>query len=246
MSSTPPITVRPILYTEHVDAYLHIFTTLGMSTLMRSPGWTLVAGGAGRVAMHSTMNGRIEEGTVHLGFEVTDLTAYAEAIAPALAHIDGLTAERVDANQGPAIKVTTREGVSFFIDSRPPGNGAEECNIVVEPLWITTQVAQATEDFEALGLTKVMSETSGHVDYLHATDGQLLTHGADWDWSGTLLALDCRGDIQAAHTALLAEGIKHDVIDETHGTTLKVPMPGTDETFWISKLDEEPVGVVRF
>jgi hypothetical protein len=87
MNSLPPITVRPILYTEHVDAYLHIFTALGMSTLMRTPGWTLVAGKAGRVAMHSTMSGRIEEGTVHLGFEVADLTAYAEAIAPTLAQM---------------------------------------------------------------------------------------------------------------------------------------------------------------
>jgi hypothetical protein len=144
------------------------------------------------------------------------------------------------------VKVTTREGVSFFVDSRPDGAAPTGCEMVIEPLWITEQVARATEDFEALGLAKVMSEISGHVDYLHAEDGQLLTHAADWGWSGTLLALDCQGDLDAAHTALLAAGIEHDVIDETHGTTLKVPMPGTDETFWVSKLDEDPVKVVRY
>jgi hypothetical protein len=244
-SAAPRLTVRPILYTDHVDDYLTIFTALGMTTLLQSPGWTLVAGRAGRVAMHATMDGRVDEGTVHLGFETEDLTAYLDSITESIKPFKGLSAEVVKANQGPAVKVTTREGTSYFVDSRSPGAGPSDCPVVVEPLWITKEVAQATDDFEALGLRKVMTNLDGRVAYLHAHDGQMLTHIADWGWTGTLMALDCVGDIQSAHAALLHAGVAHNVIDETHGSTLRVPMPGTEEEMWISKLDEDPVGVVR-
>jgi hypothetical protein len=53
-------------------------------------------------------------------------------------------------------------------------------------------------------------------------------------------------DIHAAHKALLSADIAHDVIDETHGRTLQVPVPGRgDRTLWIAEEDEDPVGVIR-
>ncbi len=237
------LTVRPILFTEHTAEYLTILEALGMRVLLETTGWTVLAARAGRVAMHSTMEGRVSEGTVHLGFETSDLAGYAAAVqdsAPA-----DLEVALVEANQGPAVQVKARDGLEFFVDS-PAVEGAEpECPVIIEPLWITDDVPGATADLQALGLRLVMSNLDGRVTYLRADDGQVLTHVADWGWKGALFAVDCVGDIRAVHAALLAAGIQHDVIDETHGTTLKVPMPGTEETFWVSKLDAEPVGVAR-
>jgi hypothetical protein len=48
------------------------------------------------------------------------------------------------------------------------------------------------------------------------------------------------------HQALMGADIAHDVIDETHGRTLQVPLPGGgDRTLWIAEEDEDPVGVIR-
>jgi hypothetical protein len=242
------LSVRPILYTDQTEEWLAILRAVGMRVLSRSPGWTLVEGGAGRLALHRLFEG-VGEGQAGLGFETADLSAYVDEVrarAP-----EGLSVELVDADHGRAVKVVGRDGMGFYVDSveevaeavdeRP----AQLDSVVVRALWVSTDVQAAADDLVALGCRKRLTQENGRTVDLDATAGRVLVHVADGGEVGAVLALDYDGDLDVAHAALLAAGIHHDVIDETHGRTLKVPMPGRDDLLWVAHEDDDPVGVVR-
>jgi len=235
----PPLTVRPILHTEHADYYRTVFGALGARTLSDDPMWTELELDAGRVTI-TALNRDAVEGDVDLGFETPDLNAFLDAVTPT----EGMTVERFVTDDAESVRVVGRDGLSFLVDASMPGGtppGAPSAWI--HGLWITTDVTKTAEDLEALGLRKRLTEVNGRTIDLRAAQGDVLVHTNDGGPIGATVAVDL-ADLDAAHKALIDAGIAHDVIDETHGRTLKVPMPGTDQMLWIGQPDPAPVGVI--
>ena len=237
--------VRPILHTAHTDAYLTILQAAGMQVLTRSDSWTLLQGGAGRLALHHLYEG-VVEGQTALGFEVADVEAYAAWArdrAPA-----GLRIEVTDLDHGRAVQVTGRDGLGFAVDAveDPDAEVTADPALVVHQLWVSTDVGQAADDLVALGCRKRLTEINGRTIDVDADAGRVLVHIADAGVVGADSALDYDDDLEKVHLALLNAGVHHDVIDESHGRTLKVPKPGTDGgQLWIGQEDAEPAGAIR-
>lgn len=236
----PPLTVRPIVHTGHLDEWLTILRALGARTLSADPTWAEVELDRGRVALHGLFEG-VREGEVALGFETPDLEAYAAAVLP----MEGMTVERVAADHGDAIRVAGRDGLEFMIDARPASELPATVTTSARQLWITTKVADTAQDLESLGLRKRHTNVNGRTISMSAAEGEVLVHVADTGTIGATVSVDTT-DLDAAHKALIDAGIGHDVIDETHGRTLRVPFPGRpDEDLWIAQEDDDPVGVIK-
>lgn len=239
------LAVRPILHTQHLDHYRTMLEATGMVTVTDEPGWILLQGGAGRIALHGLYDG-VSEGQTRLGFEVADLTAYVDQVEARAPH--GLTVETIGAAHGPAARVTGRDGLVFLVDQveAPKAAVDPDPRVIVHQLWISPDVPQAADDLEALGCRKRYTETNGRTIDLDAGAGRVLVHTADGGGVGAVSAVDYEGDLEPVHAALLSHGIRHDVIDESHGRTLQVPMPGAGGLqFWITREDEDPVGTIR-
>lgn len=239
--SIPPLTVRPIVYTDHKPEWLAIFRALGARTLMDEDGWSEVELDRGRVALHHLYEGKAE-GDVDLGFETADLEAYAAGVLP----MEGMTVARATADHGETIRVVGRDGLAFLIDERPPGEPLPPAPTTsVCALWISTDVGATAQDLETLGLRKRLTNVNGRSINVSAAEGEVLVHTNDGGPIGATVAVDTT-DLDACHKALIDAGIAHDVIDETHGRTLKVPFPGKpDAQLWVAQEDDDPVGVIR-
>lgn len=237
----PPLTVRPIVHTDHMPEWLAIFRALGARTLTDDPMWTELELDRGRVTV-SGLHPGASEGEVTLGFETPDLVAYAAAVRP----MEGMRVERITADHGDSIRVVGRDGLEFLIDERLPGASLpEQPTNWVHALWISTDVAAAAQDLESLGLRKRLTDTNGRTIELRAAEGDVLVHTNDGGPIGATVAVDTT-DLDACHKALIDAGIAHDVIDETHGRTLKVPFPGgVEDMMWVTQEDPDPVGVIK-
>ena len=237
----PPLTVRPVIHTSHVAEWLAVFRALGADTLTTDPMWTEVQLHRGRVTL-SVLNRGAREGEVSLGFEVPDLEAYAVAVVPA----DGVLVERFATEDYESLRVTGRDGLSFLIDQRPPGPPpSSEIVTSVHAAWITPDVERTAQDLESLGLHRRLTQINGRVIDLRAGEGDVLVHTSDGGPTEADVAVDVT-DVTVAHKALIDAGIAHDVIDETHGRTLQVSLPGDDEKrLWITQEDAEPVGAIK-
>lgn len=241
MTAIPPLTVRPIVFTDHLSEWLAIFSALGARTLVGEEMWTEIELGRGRVAFHALHPGQ-PEGEVELGFETPDLEAYAAAVRPT----EGMTVEPYAADHGDSVRVVGRDGLTFLVDSRLPGADLpEEPAAWVHALWVTTDVAATAQDLESLGLRTRLTERNGRTIDLRAAEGDVLVHTNDGAPIGAGVAVDVT-DLDAAHKALIDAGIGHDVIDETHGRTLRVAFPGSpDNELWITAEDPDPIGAIR-
>lgn len=89
-----------------------------------------------------------------------------------------------------------------------------------------------------------MTLTNGRAVDLDAASVATLVHIADAGKVEATFEVDV-ADLDAAHASLLAAGHRHDVIDETHGRTLKVPLPASAGMLWVAREDEDPVGAVH-
>ncbi|MEP9382316.1 hypothetical protein [Nocardioides sp. KR10-350] len=239
--SIPPLTVRPIVHTEHLREWLAIFRALDARTLTGDPMWTELELDLGRVTL-SGLHPGASEGEVSLGFETPDLQAYADAVVP----MDGMTVEWLTTDDGTSLRVVGRDGLTFLIDERIPGEPRPARPAAwVHALWISTDVAATAQDLEALGLRTRITNVNGRTIDLRAAEGDVLVHVDDGGPIGADVAVDV-ADLDAAHKALIDAGIGHDVIDETHGRTLRVPRPGgAGSELWVAQEDEDPVGVVK-
>jgi hypothetical protein len=236
----PPLTVRPIVHTDHKHEWLRIFRALGASVLIDEHDWTEIELDRGRVAFHRLFDG-VQEGDVALGFEAHDVDTYSAAIRP----MDGMKVERITADHGKSIMVVGRDGLQFLIDQRVPSDIAANVTNWVQALWVTTDVPATAQDLETLGLQKWITERNGRTISLRAPEGDVLVHTNDGGPIGAGVAVNTT-DLDACHKALIDAGATHDVIDETFGRTLKVPFPGAHEQMlWIAQADEDPVGALR-
>jgi hypothetical protein len=154
--------------------------------------------------------------------------------------------ERFTTQDFESLRVTGRDGMNFLIDQRLAGPPAPDHAVVsIHAVWVTPDVEQTTQDLESLGLQRRPTQTNGRVIDLRAAEGDVLVHASDAGPTEADVVVDVV-DISAAHKALIAAGIAHDVIDETHGRTLQVPMPaGGEKKLWIAEEDDGPVGTLK-
>ncbi len=239
--TVPPLTVRPVVHTAHPERWLGIFTALGARTLTEDPMWTELQLGRGRVTV-SVLNRDATEGEVSLGFETPDLDLYLASARPT----PGMVVEPFATESYRSLRVTGRDGMTFLVDEGPPGSAPSSSPTTsVHALWLTTDVEQTAQDLETLGLRRRLTQVNGRVVDLRAAEGDVLVHTSDGGPVGADVAVDVT-DLDAAHKALLDAGVDHDVIDETHGRTLQVPLPGEgDRRLWVAMEDADPVGVIK-
>jgi hypothetical protein len=237
----PPLTVRPIVHTDRATEWLSLLGAMGAHTLTADPMWTELTLDRGRITL-SRLNRGAREGDVSLGFETPDLDAFAASVRP----VDGMVVERFKTDDFESLRVVGRDGLDFLVDQRIPGPRAPaHVRTSIHALWVTTDVERTAQDLEVLGLRRRLTQANGRVVDVRAAEGDVLVHTSDGGPSKAGVAVDV-ADVGAAHKALIEAGIEHDVIDETHGRTLQVPLPGGGEaTIWIVEEDEDPVGVIR-
>jgi len=237
----PELIVRPIIYTSHREDWLALLECLGAVRLTDDPAWTVLEFRHGRVALHAAEDG-YPDGAVSLGFETDSLEAF-------LAAVPSTPALRVEAHQaghGESVQVTTADGLRFLIDpTTPSGAGNAGLDTWTEALRIAADVPGAADELELLGLRRHLTETNGQTITLCAAEGTVLVHIGEAGAPDAEFSVGTT-DLQGCHLRLLNAGIRHDVIDETFGRTLRVPCPGpAGSTLWINQPDQVPVGAVR-
>jgi hypothetical protein len=204
--------------------------------------WTELQLHRGRVTLTSPNRGS-SEGEVSLGFETADLQAFEESLVP----VEGMQIERFVTEDYTSLRVTGRDGLDFLIDQRPPGPALPNDPLTsIHALWITPDVERTAQDLESLGLRRRLTQINGRIIDLRAAEGDVLVHTSDGGATAADVAVDVT-DITAAHKALIDADIAHDTIDETHGRTLQVPLPGLGERrLWIAQEDADLVGVIKY
>jgi hypothetical protein len=239
--SLPPLTVRPVVHTAYLPEWLALFRALGAATLSADPMWTELQLHRGRVTL-TALNRDATEGEVALGFETPDLKAYAAAVIPA----DGMVVEPFITEDYESLRAVGRDGMELLIDEAPQVlRPAEVAGTSIRGVWVTPEVGRAAEDLESLGLRRRLTQVNGRTIDLRAVEGDVLVHTSDGGPVEADVAVDV-ADVEAAHKALIAADIAHDVIDETHGRTLQVALPGDrDARLWIAQEDDDPVGVIK-
>lgn len=219
----PPLTVRPVVHTAHLAEWVQVFRALGAVTLSTDPMWTELQVDRGRVTL-TELNRDAVEGDVALGFETPDLDAFASAVLP----LDGMVVEEFVTADYTSLRVVGRDGMEFLIDERLPGPPVPEgATTSIRAIWTTPAVARAARDLEALGLRRRPTQTDDHGIDLRAAEGDVLVRVGGGAVEAEVAVVVA--DIDAAHDALLGAGIVPDVVDETRGRVLQVPLPGGGE-----------------
>lgn len=218
----PPLTVRPIVHTDHVDAWATILRCLGARTLTDDPMWTELELDSGRVTL-SVLNRDAVEGEVVLGFETPDLEKYAAAVSPA----DGLAVTPFATDDYRSLRVVGRDGLEFLLDpeladetaSPPQAPGLPRGR--VRAVWRTPDSEATRVDLLRLGLEEIPGD--GNDVRLAAADGEVVVRAASSP--PTVDVEIVADDVTAAREALVAAGIAG-VVEQA--PALHVPVPGTD------------------
>ncbi|GAA1048951.1 VOC family protein [Arthrobacter russicus] len=231
---------RPIHFTSRVEAFLPIFDLLGLASGYPDEDWYEFDAGSGRIALHLAGPGTPHDGTTCLGFEARDLDVFAEQTMQA-----GSKAETVDLDHGRAVRVTGCDGLEFVVDraERLETDLAADPRLSVNMIWLTPDVAGASQDLRNIGARWESSSVDGRISGFSAKNGgRILAHFADEPAHGGL-GFGYDGDLEELLDKFLAAGIGAHIIDENYGRTLHVPNPDfadvphnpTGPTIWINE-----------
>lgn len=225
------ITARPIRFTADLPAWRELLGALGATLLTDTDGWTVYAVGSGRLALHAASEAR-PSGLTILGFEVTDLDAWAAAATQA-----GAPMVIEETEHGTAGTVTAGDGTTFTLD---PATPAEEdaptgSSLLVLPIWYTHDTEAARSVIEALGArTRIAGDNGVWIDFTCAGGGLVAVHRADT--VGVELGFEFAGDVESLIPAVQQTGATATLIDESHNRTLRITdpdLPGRE--LWVNE-----------
>jgi len=224
---------RPLHYTSRMDAYAGLLTALGLTLEHDAGDWRVFTSGHGKVGLHFTEPGSVEDGTTALGFELRDREIFVRRTQE-----DGTCAELFDAGHGPSARITAPDGFSFLADpvtdlSRPAPD--TDGTLKVLQLWYTQDPAAAQKVLADMGAKlAVSSETAGWALFNAKNGGLTATHLGEPN--AVELAFEYTGDITVLAAKMAAQGVSGEIIDERYGRTLHLPDPSNaGATVWVNE-----------
>lgn len=214
--------VRPLVYTADLARGTRFLTALGLTPARdREPddSCAVFDAGSGRVAPHACTPGSEEHGTTALAFEVGDVHEFARRTAEAGTAVE-LTAE----GHGPAARITAPDGLSFLAHAGPRDTGAPASPLAVLALWYTTDDAAAPRVLADLGAKPRIGSPAGTLHAFRAKNGGLVA-AITGPAAGRGLAFDYEGDVRDLVPRVSGAGFDHDVVEESHGRSLRTAAP---------------------
>lgn len=235
---------RPIHFTSRVEAFLPLFTAIGLVRVNEDADWLEFDAGSGSLALHRTPSGSADDGVTYLGFEAKDLEVFAERTRQA-----GTAAEIRQEAHGKTVQITGRDGLKFLVDATTRLQTSAEANpeLSVNTLWYSPDVAATAQDLRNIGAIPVSTAKDGRVaDFKAKNGGKILAHIAEKSAHGGL-GFGYAGKLEDLLGALEGRGIAAHIIDESYGRTLHVVNPDysdlpnnpTGPTIWINEDGQE-------
>lgn len=169
------LTVQPLRFTDNIEEMTRLLTALGLSVSITSdkPGWGVLAGRSGTVALHSAASSDTgaPQGSTCLSFEDSDLDALARRLATAGFGNDAHPGESIvyDEAYGRAITITvhgeelTINGTSgdlYGYTSTGVAPGPDAGDLRVTPIRFVDDQTADRRLLEALGLSVVGEASS--------------------------------------------------------------------------------------
>jgi hypothetical protein len=169
------IVVRPIRFTDHLEAMQAFLETLGLRPriLSEAGGWVEMVAGGGMLALHDAASSDIgaASGETCLGFDVADVKELAGRLVDA--GVDDVTV--YDEAYGQVLRCTDPLGETLQVDSRDDLYGyrvvdadAPPAGLRVVPIRFTDPRGPMGSWLETLGLTRVVEGDDGYVLYAAA------------------------------------------------------------------------------
>lgn len=236
------ITARPIRFTADPAAHRRWLGALGATVVTEAPGWTVLAVGSGRVALHQDSEDR-PAGLTTLGWEVPDLAGWhAQAEAAGVPGTLGAT------DHGTAVTVRAADGTRFTVDpledaEHPPPT---DSSLSVLPIWVTPDVTGARGILQGMGARgRLVADSDVWTDFTLPGGGLAAVHDTDGEREAEL-AFEYSGDVETLLPRLREVGTEALLIDETYGRTLQVPDPDLPgRTIWINEAQRDLYGYRR-
>lgn len=236
------ITARPIRFTTDTAAHRRWLEALGATVVTDAPGWTVLAVGSGRIALHAADDTH-PAGLTTLGWEVPDLTAWQ-----ARAQTAEVPSTVQEMPHGTAAVVTAPDGMTFTVDpaAEPENPAPTDPALSALPLWVTSDVAGARNILEGMGARgRLAADSEVWTDYVLPGGGLAAVHDTDGAPEAEL-AFEFDGDVESLLPRLRQVGVEALLIDETYGRTLQVPDPDrSDSTIWINEAQRDLYGYRR-
>lgn len=238
---TQQLTARPIRFTADIAAHRRWLEALGATVVTDAPGWTVLAVGSGRLALHDASEDR-PSGLTTLGWEVADLDAWHEHTRDAVPGTLG------EAPHGRAVSVTAPDGTEFTVDpaADPEQPTPDDPALAVLPIWVTQDVDGARGILAAMGARgRLVADSNVWTDYALEGGGLAAVHDTDGE-PEVELAFEFDGDVETLIPVLRGVGVEALLIDETYGRTLQVPDPDSPgRTIWINEAQRDLYGYRR-
>ena len=195
--------VRPVQFTSDVAAWKHLLVALGLVCVEDHGDWVEFDAGSGRVALHRTSPGSPDDGTTVFGVEVGDLAEFARRTVA-----DGTRAELFDADHGQAVRVTARDGFTFFADKATSRTTSPEADpgLAVVGTWLTPDVPGAAQELRNIG-ARPRHASADLADFSTKNGGVLLVRESPETAAGSL-AFEYDGDLAALEARLTAAGLR--------------------------------------
>lgn len=224
------VTVQQIVYTRQPRRWHALAAALGLvAPFEPDEGWAEFDGG-GVLAVHRETDDHAD-GSTDLHLLVDDLDA-AECV---LAGHD-VSRTAMD-GVGDLLVVRAASGVSVSVSA---GARSTSGPMLVQPIWFQSDVAEAREILEALGLrADIVADRGGWVEMHAPGGGSVGVHGSDS--AGIGLGFLARGDLDALAAALTDAGFAASVVDEAYARTVRI----ADPEVWINGEQEDLYGYHR-
>jgi hypothetical protein len=218
-----PLTVRPIIHTQHVDEWTSILRAMGAVVLSDDPMWTELELGQGRITL-TVLNRDAREGEVSMGFETPDLDDFARGMKASTS----VRVERFVTEDYTSVRVVCRDGTDFLVDPQLDSgevSPADDPPAAVRAVWTTPDLASTVEDLAAAGL-EVHHHGSGSASLLRAASGEVLVRDGTGYPAEVAVSLTV-DDLLRVRARLTAAGRDVAITLDDLGDGLRVSVPGS-------------------